>query len=49
LREAAVLIFRKGFMKYDIELALGGMINIPSFMKIGAGVVTWDTHTNVVS
>jgi hypothetical protein len=28
----------EGFMMYTIEMASGGMIYIPSFMKIGIGV-----------
>jgi hypothetical protein len=29
---------REGFMKCSVEMALCGMIYIPSFMKIGTGV-----------
>jgi hypothetical protein len=27
-------------MKYAVEIASGGVINVPSFMQIGGGVLT---------
>jgi hypothetical protein len=36
-------------MKYTVEMSSGGMIYIPSFMKIGSGirkVLKEDTHTD---
>jgi hypothetical protein len=29
---------REGFMKYAVEMGLGAMIYIPSFIKIGSGI-----------
>jgi uncharacterized membrane protein YqaE (UPF0057 family) len=37
--EAAVLVLlMRGFMEHIIEMGLGAMIYVPSFVKIGSGV-----------